>query len=436
MASGRAGCDDLRMPDVTDTAPAPRRRRAVAVAAAAGALVLLGSIGLTLLEDDVADAATVLRDVRNAEVILADGSTVAAIDGEEVPHGATVRTGTAGGVSLQTQGRVVLLGAASAVRVVNGAQQDLRRGLVLVDAGLGGDAPGMLVGGGGGGSSDVTVARGAVARVERGPVALRVGVYEGAVDVSPQDRPARTTVAELFQVQVPYGTLPGAVTPLVLTGDAFEQRVALALLQEDRDLRSLATGLDGAGPAAEAVSTAVQRSVPVTLSLGGALAPTGGPRSEQLLAYLLASVDGTADRDAVVERFRTVRTYRTAGGSWGVVAALVRSGTAEATQVLETLLAGVEVPLGPLPTAAPVVTPTPTASTTTAPTPPVVRPSPSRGTVAPTTPAPTDEPGLVEGLLDTVVGLLPRSGPGTTTGGLPTPTPTPSPRGLLGGLLG
>lgn len=402
------------------TAPTRRLPRAVAVG---GAVVLsaglLASLALTALDRDTADAATVLTSARQVDVTLSDGTPVELADGDEVPRGATVTTKAGGAAQLTTRGREVLLGASTAVTVVDGARQELRRGLVLVDAT---DAPGVEVGTT---AAAVRVAGDALTRLERGQAAVRVAVFRGDTDVRSAGRAGTRTVEELFQVQVPYGGLTGSTTPLVLTGDAWEQRYALDLVQDDRGLRALSAGLDASATDAEAVLT----TVPAGLRVAAVSADPGASRGETLVSYLLATA---AERggERVDDRYSTVRGYRRAGGSWGVVAALVDAGADGASSALDallapdgTLVAGPEGdPVDPVDVLLPPEAPAPTGSVAPRQTRPTSRPSDPSS--PPTTSPPTGEPDPVADLVDTVLSLV------------PTPTPTPLLPAVVGGVTG
>ena len=408
------------------TAPTRRLPRAVRVGGTVGGAVvlsaaLLASLALTALGRDTAEAATVLTVGRLVDVTLSDGTPVELADGDEVPRGATVTTKAGGAAQLTTRGREVLLGASTAVTVVDGARQELRRGLVLVDAT---DAPGVEVGTT---AAAVRVAGDALTRLERGQAAVRVAVFRGDTDVRSAGRAGTRTVEELFQVQVPYGGLTGSTTPLVLTGDAWEQRYALDLVQDDRGLRALSAGLDASADDADAVLT----TVPAGLRVVAATADPGAARGETLVSYLLATA---AERggERVDDRYATVRGYRRAGGSWGVVAALVDAGADGASSALDALLApeGTLVagpdgdPVDPVDVLLPPDTSAPSA--TPRPTQPTTRPGdPSTPpTTPPTTTPPTADPDPVADLVDTVLSII------------PTPSATPLVPAVVGGVTG
>lgn len=393
------------------TAFADRLPRTVAVG---GAVVLsaalLASLGLAALGRDTAEAATHLTDQRLVDVTLPDGTPVEVADGGEVPRGATVTTRAGGAAELTTRGRVVLLGASSAVTVVDGAHQELERGLVLVDAT---DGPGLEVDTT---AADVAVAGDSLTRLERGQAAVRVAVFRGDTDVRSAGRAGSRTVDELFQVQVPYGGLTGSTTPLVLTGDVWEQRYALDLVQDDRGLRALSSGLDASAEDSGAVLTAV----PAGLRAAATTADPGAGRGETLVSYLLATSAGRGG-DSVGDRYDTVRGYRRAGGSWGVVAALVATGADGASRALAALLdpdgsvvAG-PAPGGDDPVGAVLPTRAPGPGATRRPTAPASRPP--TGGPPPTTTSPTRDPDPVGDLVDTVLELVPSPVPPLPLGG-------------------
>lgn len=374
--------------------PLGRGTRAGAVLAAAA---MLAALGLSASRPDVAKAATVLAAARAATIELPSGGTLAGTVGMTVPSGATVRTAAGGSATLVTAGRSVLLGSATAVTVIDGEREQLRQGLVMVDARR---APGLQLGAG---AASVHTPRGGLARVERG-VLLRAASFRGALAVQAADRRASTVVAALHQVQVPDGGVPGRVTPLALTRDSWERRYALDLVTADIDLGALADGL--------ARDTASRRAVlqvlPVSLGGGTASVPSA---SETALAYVVAQAAGRRTGDVFAE----VRRWRAEGGSWGVVAALVGADVAAVSAALDGLLS----PAGPAvvalgPAAAANGGPAPTASAGPGPAPgpragPSRRPEP-RPTGSPT-PRPSADP--VRDLITTVTGLL------------PTPPPTP-----------
>ena len=400
----------------------PERRLAV-VCGVAAAAVLLASLAVTVLRPSTAESATVLASATRASLVLPDGSSAPAEAGTEVPRGARVVTSSLGAAVLRTRARDVLLGASSEVTVLDGARQRLDRGQVLVDAS---DGPGLSLDAS---AAEVAVDDGALTRVERGRAALRVGVFDGATSVRSTGRAGRREVPELFQVQVPYGGLSGTTTPLVLTGDAWEQRYALRLVQDDGALRALVTGLEASRDDAAAVLTAAPAAV------RSPAAGSAAPASERLVSYLLATSASRVEGSVEV-RYAQVRDYRDDGGSWGVVAALVGSGADDAGRALDAVLSP-ELQAAPEPgtTFDPDLVlggPSPTAPTAR-PTSAGPRPTTSGGPRPTATPTPTTGPDPVTELVDTVVGLLPT--PPAPAPVLPAPSaPAPSP-GLLGGLV-
>jgi hypothetical protein len=96
----------------------------------------------------------------------------------------------------------------------------------------------------------VTTPEGVLSRVEQRAL-LRVGAFDGSSDrarvqVQPTGRRALTELPRWTQSQVPVGGLPGRVTPLVLTGDRDERRLAPELVADDRALNDLERTLDQA----------------------------------------------------------------------------------------------------------------------------------------------------------------------------------------------
>jgi hypothetical protein len=391
------------------------------------AFVLLAGIVVAALRPGTASAATVLQRGEGVVAQLADGTSRPLTVGDEVPRGALVVAGRDGAV-LRTRDRDTWLGGGSAVTVLDGARQELREGLVMVDARRG---PGLLLTTA---AAAVTVPDGAVSRVEGGPL-LRVGAYDGdPLAVRPVSRRATTPVARDYQVQVPEGGLPGRVTPLVLTpGDAYERALAPMLVAADEALGDIAGRLDTGGEPAAVVRTAADSDVPL-----GAV-PAGAPESERTLAYLLArAAEGPESLGA---RYATVRTLRGDGGSWGVVADLVQADVPQVAALLDTLLAPgqellvadeLDVPtllglVGVAPAAPGAAGGQPVAAPPGSSAPPPAgpgEPAPPPSDEPP--PPPADVPGLVQTVVDTVIGLLPAL-PTTTSPSTDDTAPAPSP---------
>lgn len=388
---------------------------AVAAVAAAG---LLAALGLAVRGSDPARADTVVRAAQAASVELADGTTRAATVGMTVPKGATVRTDPGGSASLVSSGRTVLLGSATALTVVDGRREQLRSGLVFIDARR---SPGVAVDAG---AATVTATRGALARIERGTL-LRAVAYRSTLHLRPTGRRSDVRVTSLHQVQVPDGGLPGAETPIALTPrDVWERSYVLDLVTADADLSALADGLDR-NPAS---SAAVLRALGARGASYVAAAPAaaGEKPSETALAFVIASA---AKRPAA---FVAVRQDREQGGSWGVVAAIVQADVGAVSAALDTVLNPTE---GPAILAAPAPGSGPRATTGTgtgsSPAPgsgPAGRPS-SRPT---SSPSPSADP--VSQVVTTVRHLLPTPTPvaGPATPLQPSPSPPASPN--LGGI--
>ena len=297
-----------------------RRLPLVAVTAVGG---LLAALTLAAWSPDVAAASTVVSLATAAQIELSSGILQVAHAGDAVPHGARLRTAVDGQATLVTLGRTTYVGAASVLKVIDGARQELSDGTAMVDTR---QAPGLALRTD---AAGVTITKGSVVRIERGAM-LRVADFAGSSSIVPTGRRASTTIAALWQVQIALGALPGPVTALALTGDRWERALMSDLISEDADLTSLAAGLDGPGSAGAAVVAAL----PASLRFSEPLTP-GAPRSEQTLAYAMAVA---ARSGSLADRFARVRTLRTGGGSWAVVARLVDAPVVAIEGVLEGLL--------------------------------------------------------------------------------------------------
>ena len=345
-------------------------RRGLSSVAVLAAGSMLVTVGLSACGVDVAKASTVVQDARAATLHLADGTSSPVDDGTKVPKGATVSTAPGGSASLVTAGRVVLLGSDTAVRVQDGRREQLRKGLVMVDARRAGDLELDA------GAATVSTARGSLTRVERDAL-LRVAAFRKGVSVRASGRRAHVAVDALHQVQVPYGGLPGRVTALGLTRDTWERRYALSLVSSDIDLTNLAAGLDGDTDSTNAIGAALPAA------FGTSTRASGERASEQALAFLVARA-ARGDKDT----FQDVRRFRAEGGSWGVVAAIVGAQVGQVSAALDALLAPDE---------------------------PVLAAEPGSGQV--------DVGGLLGG------GSTGGSGGGSTGGASPRPTTGPAPSG-------
>lgn len=391
------------------------------------AVVLLAAVGVAALRSDTASADTVLARGSDARVVLADGSAAAVEVGDRIPTGATVTAGRTG-AELETRDRVVHLGGGTEVTVRDGVRQVLRRGFVLVDASD--DAPGVELETT---AATVTTADDSLVRVDGG-LLVRVGVLRGdAAAVRPTARRTSTELPTYYQVQVAPGALPGASTPFVLTpGDAYERLLASDLVSADEDLTALASRLDTDGSAGRVVMTALRSDVPA----GPALA-AGAPGSEGTLGYLIATAaPGT---DPLVERYAKVRGLRELGGSWGVVAAIVRAEVGRVGAALGALLDPDTVPVlagGTLDLSAVLdpssSTPGDEPAAPADPSEPGAQPRPTQGSGGGNAPQPTASPtpapgpadpvvDVVEEVVDTVLDLVSPSPSSTPL--LPVPLP-------------
>ena len=413
------GADTRTMGGMTGRAGHPGRQ-GVAAAATFAALSLLAAVGLSACGTDVANADTVLQDPRAATVRLDDGTTRSASAGMKVPHGATVTTAAGGSAALVTAGRVVLLGSDTVVAVVDGRREQLRKGLVMIDARRAGDLALDA------GAATVNADRGALTRVER-DVLLRVATFRKGVSVRAASRRATVDVPALHQVQVPYGGLPGRVTALGLTRDAWERRYALDLVTSDVDLSNLAAGLD-ADPES---GSAVARAVPASYVSSAPLA-AGEPRSEGALGFLVARAAGGSDG----EQFATVRRLRAEGGSWGVVAAIVGAKVGAVSAALDALLAPDEEVLVAAPGQGTIdvggLLGGSSGTGSGSADPGTASPRPTRGPSASPkpSPGPSSSPDPVDEVVKTVTSLLPTPPPSTA----PAPSSSPLIQVEVGGV--
>ena len=395
--------------------------------------VLLTAVGVAALRSDTASADTVLGRGADAVLVLADGSTRDAVEGEKVPRGATVRAGRTG-ARLDTREREVHLGAATSVTVVDGARQVLREGFVLVDAS---SAPGVELQTA---AAAVAASDDSLVRVDAGPL-LRVGVLRGEdAEVRAAGRRTATDVPTYFQVQVPSGGLPGSPSPFVLTpGDRYEMELAAELVNADTDLNALAAQLDAGGAAGPAVLAALG-ATPQVQPVAADATP-GAPLSERALGYLIATA--AQQGGPLPERYDEVRSLRTAGGSWGVVAAIVAAPVDRVSGALNALLDPGTVPTvaaepldvsgllgsGGATEPAPGQPAPPSGPSQEQPAPPDDdddRPQPTSSPTSPP-PAPQDDPvDVVQDVVDTVLDLVSPS-PSAPAGVSVPPPPLPLP---------
>jgi hypothetical protein len=393
-----------------------------AVAAAATAVLLAAALTLVLTGKDPAAEQTYITSVTRGEVVYADGSVRQATIGARVPNGASVRTGQGGGARLTTDGRDVYVGQLSTVTVSDGVRQLLERGLVMVDARTG---PALTLSTSVG-AGTVSAPEGSLTRVEQNIGTLRLAVYDGEAAITAEGRRATSTVPALHQVRVPYGGVPEQPTALALTispdgaYDPWEQRLAANLVQADVDLNSFANGLNGID------GLAVLSAAPV--SLKPTLDGLQGRQGERALTVAVAQKARL--HPDVRQNLEEVQRDRGDGGSWGVVAAIVRAPVTDVTSVLGSSIDDPANPVlvtlprprtidqaGAIPTAEPSSPsrptrgpgPRPTASPTT-PVDNTVRQVTGVLPPIPTPPAPTSSPETnpptVATVLSSVLGLL------------------------------
>jgi hypothetical protein len=293
-----------------------------------------GPVGLVVLR---AYAATLLRPgARHA---------AAARPGERIPPGTLVTTAAGGDAVLSVNGPRMYLGPAT-VATISG-HPALRRGHVLVDAR---SQPALTVTAG---AVSVLTAGGSATELQTG-YALRVGTLTGSAQVtSSTGRSLR--LPALHQLLASGAALPavapGGLPPLQLSDDAAERAVVPRLVTDDELLQAQAAAIDqtasGAALRTEAmtylggaVSRAGSRTSSARADLAAFSGPVvlqpAGPPSATVLPFALAMSTGRA----VFDRYRAALRWRAAGGSWGVVAALLGTTGLRSARVLQQLLAG------------------------------------------------------------------------------------------------
>ncbi len=384
--------DDLSVDPDRSLVPAPRLVAGVATLAA---VVLVTGVVVSARGVDAADQATTVS--AGALVVTASGRHVAK-DGETVPRGAEVRT--ADGATLVTGGREVALAPGTAVTVLDGVRQRVTEGSVLVTTPV--DGPRLTLS-----SPAATLrvpGRRAAVRLDLGSQ-LRATSYEGTAVLSVPGRKVTRTVGRLHALQVAQGSAPGAAAPLHLRdGDPWERSVLPAVVANDLDLQGLVR--DFARPGSPVAATLPAAERPVDSRDADVVT------AERTLAYALAS--GRTDAT-----YREALALRQAGGSWGVVAALVEAESSNVARYVNALsgpdtstvladpaldaaavLPGLDAPgVPPGPSAAPpAARPTPTTG-------PGPRPRPTPAPSAPPAVVPVPEP--VATLLAPVLDLLP-----------------------------
>ena len=289
-----------------------RRTTGVLAAASLAAVPLLSGCSTS-----VSAASTTVDGVLSATIVHTDGTTRPAIDGLRLHPGDVVETGPGGRAELLTQDRIVYVGSQAAVQVVDGDHQVLRTGAIVADAQRGPELHAQVAG------LSVSIPAGSAVRAERS-VTVRIATLAGKADLT--SAAGRTlTVDALHQAMVGGDALPDITAPLRLTDDDGEAHAVPDLVRDDETLNGLAAGIDSTGPSTARV---------VAASWHGPLsAPPGVGRSERLMPAVIAASGPTA---GVQQRYDDAVGYRSAGGSWGVVAHLLGL---KASSVVATLAA-------------------------------------------------------------------------------------------------
>jgi hypothetical protein len=395
---------------------------AVLVAAAGTAVVF------TRGEPPVANAATELTHVKYTTLITPGGAVSPAHDGQRVPDGDVVRTAHTGSAQLVTRGRIVSVGPAAAVAVIDGARQQLRSGNAVVNAEHG---PGLALRI----ADDVlTVPDGSATEATRG-VTVLVGSLAGPSRLT-SSAARHLTIPALAQALVSGDALPASTTALHLQ-DHGPQAAAVAqavptLVSDDVRMNTLAHGINSSG-------TSTADVIQASWSGPTATWPRSTPRSDDVLPMVIAdatSAAGGTPRD----RYDHIVDWRRQGGSWGVIVELLSSHASSVETTFASLqhhqhsgqLGNVRVQALAAPNL-PGASSHPSSSTSSPPTslnsPPPTSPSSGghHGGSPNPKPTPTQSAvnkvvGTVGSVVSTVVGLLPKPKPSSSSG--------------LGGLLG
>lgn len=364
-------------------------------------------------------ASTALAQAVHTAVVLPSGRTVNGWPGELLAQGAVVRTGPAGRAILDTGGRMVWLGANSTLRVVDGTQQSLRAGSVVIDARSGPPLRLQVS------NWAISPAPGSAVRVVA-TFATRVGVLVGSARIV--GSVGSEQVFALHQLLATALALPsGDLPPLQLTDDRAEKSVAPGLVADDVYLRAEALDIDTTPSFASGLERAARVAVQAAFVRS---APQAA--SESVLPLLIAKA--ARGGGGLIARYRRALALRQAGGSWGVIAhllgarALRTAGELQALLVVATTahpLTALGVPGASRPGGAPTagVSFAPSGSGASANS-PSAAPSPGGSTSAPapapSSPAPTPasptSTSSAQQVLNTVSGLLPP---------LPAASPTP-----------
>jgi hypothetical protein len=290
--------------------------RAYALVAAAA---LVGATTVTGCSSSLASATTVLTGVVSTTVVHSDGTTALGVSGLRLRPGDLVRTGPGGRAELDTRTRHVYLGSDASLQVLDGENQQLRHGALVVDAQPGSGLNLRVAG------LDVTAPDGSALRAERS-VTTRLGALAGSSHVV-SSTGRSLELPPLRQAVIGGDALPETTTPLRLTDDDGEAHAVPELVHDDEALNGLARGIDGTGAATATVVTAAWHG-PLSRT------PSGVGRSERVLPVVIATAGPAAD---VTRRYHSAVALRRAGGSWGVVAHLLDVGAARVVEELALL---------------------------------------------------------------------------------------------------
>jgi len=301
-------------------------------AALATAVVLGCAAGLGACGPQRGDAVTVLTAASGAFVADPAGVEHPALEGERLRAGERVRS-TTGRPVLGTGGRRTTLAPASALVLTAPSEYALSFGALVLDRRRG---PAVVLHAG---QVQISELGRTAVRVERG-FSVRVAVYGGggaAVRVAARGR----ALPALSEVIIPGASLPAQPAPLALRDDLLDVVADPPLVADDVALRRRADGLDGPGGAV--VATGLRAALPRVLP-AALVAPNGSAAlSERVLPVAIAT---SARGSRPAQAYDTVRSIRSAGGSWGVIAALVGAPLGAVEGAITALADAVPAPAG------------------------------------------------------------------------------------------
>lgn len=262
------------------------------------------------------------------------GNETLTVDGKmELRVGDLIKTAADGAGRLRLTGkRSALLAPSSSILVSSGRSLTSRSGRLLVRS----EDPTSVAFG------DVTArADRGTFRIDQGFASVRAASYEGRWHLTSPGQ-ASLDLPYLFQATVTAGQIPRAARPYQLkAGDLWEGQYLADVLHLDRDLSSLALAL----------STQLGSSKP-GLSYFGSLAGhdvgfmhryLGRPTQDLLIGFTVAQ---TSRKERLAAGLDSAFRLKDAGGSWGVVAKILRARQSVLVSQLDRLIVGTGIVAG------------------------------------------------------------------------------------------